>query len=376
MAKLGIIVSHPIQYYAPLFRFLAKHIELEVFYGFRPTPQQAGEAGFGIAIDWGVDLMGGYPSRFVKNVSKTPSTDGFSGIDTPEIGKALKSAGITHVLIMGWQLKSYWQSFIYCLRHGIPVAVRGDSQIKPNEPWIKSIVRRLIYPLFLRRYRKIFFVGKRNKKYLLRHGVKTSQLLFSPHTVDQTFWQPPNRVAKEKSLIRFLWVAKFIDKKRPDDAIRAFQKALQRRTDIELHMVGTGELMESCRSRAAGNSRIQFLGFKNQVELRDVYASGDCLILTSDEGETWGLVVNEAMSMGMPAIVSSACGCSEDLIDEKTGFTYEVGDVESLAERILDMAELLRRNPMHFLPSLVERNAQYSFTANLNAIKHYLACPP
>jgi glycosyltransferase involved in cell wall biosynthesis len=327
-------------------------------------------------VDWGIDLLGGYSHRFVENVSDNPNTDGFNGIDTPGIGEALKSAGVTHALIMGWQLKSYWQAYIYCLRHGIPVAVRGDSQIKSNEFWVKSILRRLLYPLFLRRYCKIFFVGQRNKKYLLRHGAKTSQLLFSPHAVDQAFWQSPNRTTNEKRTIRFLWVAKFIAKKKPDDAIRAFQKALQQGTDIELHMVGTGELLENCRSRAAGSSRIQFLGFKNQVELRDVYASGDCLLLTSAEGETWGLVVNETMSMGIPAIVSSACGCSEDLIDEKTGFTYKVGDVESLTERILEMADLLRRDPMHFLPSLVERNAQYSFAANLNAIKLYLACQP
>jgi glycosyltransferase involved in cell wall biosynthesis len=372
MTKLGIVVSHPIQYYSPLFRFLAKYVDLEVFYCFQPTAEQVGRSGFGAAVDWGIDLLGGYSHRFVENVSKNPDTDGFSGIDTPGIGEALKSAGVTHVLIMGWQLKCYWQAYIYCLRHGIPVAVRGDSQINPNESRAKSTARRLLYPLFLRRYHKIFFVGQRNKKYLLRNGAKNSQLLFAPHAVDQDFWKPVTHAPKNKNLVRFLWVAKFIPVKRPDDAILSFRMALEKRPDMELCMIGLGELLQRCQSLAAGEPRIQFLGFKNQAELRDIYASGDCLLLTS-ESESWGLVVNEAMSMGLPAIVSDACGCSEDLIDKQTGFTYGAGDVGSLTARILEMADLLRRDPM---PSLAERNAQYSFTATLSAIKLYLQCPP
>jgi glycosyltransferase involved in cell wall biosynthesis len=375
MPKLGIVVSHPIQYYSPLFRFLAKYVDLEVFYCFQPTAEQIGRSGFGAAVDWGIDLLEGYPHRFVENISNNPDTDRFSGIDTPGIGKALKSAGVTHVLIMGWQLKSYWQAYIYCLRHGIPVAARGDSQINPNESWVKSTARRLLYPLFLRRYPKIFFVGQRNKKYLLQNGAKNTQLLFAPHAVDQDFWKPVAHAPKNKNLVRFLWVAKFMPVKRPEDAILSFRKALEKRADMELCMIGVGELLPRCQSLAAGEPRIQFLGFKNQVELRDIYASGDCLLLTS-ESESWGLVVNEAMSMGLPAIVSDACGCSEDLIDENTGFTYAAGDVGSLTARILEMADLLQRDPMHFRSSLAERNAQYSFTATLSVIKLYLDSPP
>lgn len=375
MPKLGIVVSHPIQYYSPLFRYLAREIDLEVFYCFQPTAQQVGKAGFGVAVDWGIDLLGGYSHRFVENISKYPDTDRFGGIDTPGIGETLRAAGVTHVLIMGWQLKSYWQAYIYCLRHGIPVAVRGDSLIRPNESRIRSSVRRILYPLFLRRYRRIFYVGQRNKQYLLRNGAKSGQLLFAPHAVDQEFWQPDQRPANDKNLVRFLWVAKFIPVKRPEDVILSFRKALEKQPDIELCMIGVGELLSHCQSLAAGEPRIRFLGFKNQVELKSIYASGDCLLLTS-ESETWGLVVNEAMSMGLPAITSDACGCSADLIDEKTGFTYPTGDIVMLTERVLSMADILRRDPGHFRQALAERNARYSFATSLSAIKQFLESRP
>ena len=63
------------------------------------------------------------------------------------------------------------------------------------------------------------------------------------------------------------------------------------------------------------------------------------------ESETWGLTVNEAMACGLPAIVSDAVGCAPDLIEDgKTGFTYPIGNVAALAERLEQMAEMRWRN--------------------------------
>jgi glycosyltransferase involved in cell wall biosynthesis len=91
------------------------------------------------------------------------------------------------------------------------------------------------------------------------------------------------------------------------------------------------------------------MGFVNQSELPAVYASADVLVLPSDGQETWGLVVNEAMACGIPAIVSDAVGCGPDLIEPGlTGATFPLGDVAALAsaiERVLSFdAERTRRH--------------------------------
>jgi glycosyltransferase involved in cell wall biosynthesis len=67
-----------------------------------------------------------------------------------------------------------------------------------------------------------------------------------------------------------------------------------------------------------------------------VYATGDLLVLPSQgRGETWGLAVNEAMNLGLPAIVSSHVGCGPDMIREgKTGWIFKAGDLDEL-ERVL-----------------------------------------
>jgi glycosyltransferase involved in cell wall biosynthesis len=80
---------------------------------------------------------------------------------------------------------------------------------------------------------------------------------------------------------------------------------------------------------------VEFVGFKNQQELPAYLAGADCLALPSDGTETWGLIVNEAMACGTPAIVSTACGCEPDLIVEgETGYSFPLGDTHALADRL------------------------------------------
>src|SRR3954471_15714862 len=83
--RLAVVTSHPIQYYAPIFRRLSMIVDLEVFYAHRATAYDQALSGFGIAFNWDVDLLSGYRYRFLNNVAKHPGTSEFSGCDTPDI---------------------------------------------------------------------------------------------------------------------------------------------------------------------------------------------------------------------------------------------------------------------------------------------------
>ena len=69
--RLGVLASHPIQYQAPLFRELARQLDLTVYYAHRQTPEAQALAGFGVPFDWDVDLLAGYEHRFLDNVAKS-----------------------------------------------------------------------------------------------------------------------------------------------------------------------------------------------------------------------------------------------------------------------------------------------------------------
>ena len=144
----------------------------------------------------------------------------------------------------------------------------------------------------------------------------------------------------------FLFMAKFIDRKRPLDLIAAAAKN-HAAGNSHVIFVGDGALLETCRNTISANklTNVHLVGFKNQSELPAYYAAADALVLPS-EYETWGLVVNEAMACGLPCIVSDACGAAADMILEgKTGFTYPMGDVPRLAELMMYMAEHKERSP-------------------------------
>ena len=102
-----------------------------------------------------------------------------------------------------------------------------------------------------------------------------------------------------------------------------------------------------------------FAGFKNQTELPAYYAAADLLALPS-VSETWGLVVNEAMACGTPAVVSAAVGCAPDLIEEGvTGATFPVGDVPAFAEAVMRMVPGLGTQVV--ADALADKIGTYSF---------------
>jgi glycosyltransferase involved in cell wall biosynthesis len=79
-----------------------------------------------------------------------------------------------------------------------------------------------------------------------------------------------------------------------------------------------------------------FTGFLNQSEISQAYVAADCLVLPSDYGETWGLVVNEALASGLPCLVSQACGCAEDL---SICDIFPLGDIDMLALKLVRLAQ-------------------------------------
>jgi glycosyltransferase involved in cell wall biosynthesis len=104
-------------------------------------------------------------------------------------------------------------------------------------------------------------------------------------------------------------------------------------------MVGDGALRPAVEEeiRTTG-APIHLTGFLNQSAIPDAYGAADALVLAS-ETETWGLVVNEAMACGLPAVVSDRVGCAADLVtDGETGFVYPCADVPALASRLARLA--------------------------------------
>jgi glycosyltransferase involved in cell wall biosynthesis len=359
MAKrIGFLISHPIQYYAPIFRELAKRCDLTVFFAHRQTAEQQARAGFGVAFDWDVDLLSGYDSRFLTNIARQPSTERFAGCDTPGIAEEIARGNFDAFVVPGWALRSYWQAVRACRRRRVPVLVRGDSQLGSQRNSAVRLAKGLAFSQLLRRFDGFLYVGQRNREYLLHYGVPAERLFFSPHCVDNdAFAAASSGIDRSPDRRRVLFVGKLIGRKHPADLLHAVARLDDKA--VQIAFAGSGELEPELRQIAAASSvHADFLGFVNQSELPAVYASADLLVLPSDSQETWGLVVNEAMACGIPAVVSDVVGCGPDLVEAgRTGTTFPFGDTAALAGAI---GNVLSFDPEQTRRHLAAKMAVYS----------------
>jgi glycosyltransferase involved in cell wall biosynthesis len=132
---------------------------------------------------------------------------------------------------------------------------------------------------------------------------------------------------------------KFVEKKRPLDFVQAVGMAAEKGAPVAGLMVGDGPLKAECeRIATAQGYPITFAGFLNQSEMPKAYVAADALVLPSDGGETWGLVVNEAMACGRACLVSDKVGCGPDLIQSgKTGEVFPLGNIQVLADLLASL---------------------------------------
>jgi glycosyltransferase involved in cell wall biosynthesis len=354
--RLAIVSTHPIQYYAPVFRALAQSERVipRVFY----TWSQAAEGpvfdpGFGTKFAWDVPLLDGYDHVFVPNVAKRPGSDHFFGIQNPALLHTIADWGADAVLIFGWNLQSHLRALRY-FKGKIPVLFRGDSTLLDGQSALRRRLRKLYLRWVYAHVDAAIAVGQNNRDYFAWCGLGEERIAFAPHSIDTIRFGGANEAHTERAAqwrkelaipseaITFVFAAKLIPKKHPLlllDAFTNWRSSDRLRPPVHLVFFGDGELEATLRDRARGHGNIHFLPFQNQQTMPAVYRLGDVYVLPScGPGETWGLAMNESMASGRPVIASTRVGGARDLVQEGiTGWMFESGSAEDLG-RVLRTA--------------------------------------
>lgn len=341
--RIGFLTTHPIQYQAPVFRALAREpdVEFSALFAMLPDARQQGD-GFGVGFEWDLPLCEGYDYEVLTNVAREPAVGRFRGCDTPDIGRVIRRRELDMLVVNGWVVKSCLQGLAACRRLRIPCVVRGEANLLRERAWWKSLLHRRL----LQRYAAALYIGAANKAFYERHGIPESRLFPALYCVENRRFEEHaargadrigelrRRFGIPEDIICFVFCAKFIDKKHPLELLESFSRFIAQGGRGHLLMVGDGELRPACEAVVRDRQLpVTFTGFLNQTQIADAYLAGDCLVLPSDAGETWGLVVNEAMACGRPAIVSSLVGCAADLIEPgRTGDVFRFGDWDGLAD--------------------------------------------
>ena len=346
--RLAIIHTHPVQYNVPWFIELQKIFDIKVFYTWVQTHQGYWDKKFRRFVKWDIPLTEGYGHEFVKNYSPRPTPNTLWGTINPKLIHKIKTFRPDMLLVYGWKNLSHLHAMKYF--HGrLPVLFRGDSTMLDNGKSLRDKLRQNFLQWVYSHVDYALYVGTENKKYFLSHGLKEEQLIFVPHAVnnghffdkDGRYTEEATKWRKELGLgeenLTFLYAGKFEPKKNLRLLLKAFSAVTTPKH--RLILIGNGPEEQELKAMAQADKRIIFLPFQNQSQMPVVYRLGNVLVLPSAWGETWGLVVNEAMACGRAVIVSDKVGCGPDLVKYgENGYIFDHKNTAELTRIMEDMA--------------------------------------
>jgi glycosyltransferase involved in cell wall biosynthesis len=253
------------------------------------------------------------------------------------------------VLVPGWGHAYALAALRWTVRNQVPCIVISDSQEcdRPRRR-VVEIVKRKVVGLFS----AAFVAGQKSREYVIKLGMPSEIIMPGCDIVDNDhFLQGALAAAENEDAVRdtlrlpkryFLVVSRLSPEKNISSIIKAYAKYCAKGAPGKWYLVivGAGPLHNELNELAAElkiKDRVLFKGAHSYHEMPSFYGLASAFILASFE-EPWGLVVNEAMSAGLPVIVSQLCGSSELLADAENGFRFDPYDIEGLAEIMVEVA--------------------------------------
>ena len=159
---------------------------------------------------------------------------------------------------------------------------------------------------------------------------------------------PPTCRRGVRESLTVLYVGRLIDFKGPELTIQAFEKLANKMPDVELKLVGDGNLMAEChqlKENSRHRERIHLLGalqFEQVQQLMneaDIFTAHSCQGAQSHQFEAFGVAFVEAMASGLPVVTGAAGGPCETVVDGETGFLFPPGDIDAHAAALLTLAQ-------------------------------------
>lgn len=356
MPRLAIVISHPIQYHAPLYGYLARdsRFQIHAFFmsdrGARPYYEPFAKT----MVRHDNPILEGYDYTFLNEGEPrswwAKKTERLSLRLAPRLEAFKPEAVYFH----GYANPSFWPAIAWCRRHRVRVLLRGENEDRLPRPFWRRVTRELFLRALLPQVDAFLYIGKENRDFFRRRSVPESRLFYVPYSVDNSYFRQGlseeqvqsirTRLRKRYDLTAdtrlFIYTHKFRDTMRPVDAVAGFARAAEAfRRPAALLMCGEGDLRAEVEDAVARNpaARIILPGFLSQTDLREHLLGSDVMI--NPAIEPWGCSVNEGIAAGLAQISSDMVVGWPDMVRDN-GRVYPVGDLEALAAHIRAFDEL------------------------------------
>ncbi len=355
--RLAYLVSHPIQYQAPLLRRIALEpdIDLTVLFGSDFSVRGYKDRGFGVEVAWDTPLLEGYYSEFLRPLRDTGEVSPTAPISRGIYRRLRQSDGspaFDALWVHGYASINALQAILAANALGIPVLLRAESWLadRVRSPWTLA-VKSAFFQLLGKSIAAVLPIGTVNAAYWTHYFGSSVPQFLMPYAVNNEYFARLAKAAKpreqelrtelglssERPVV--LFASKLQERKHADHLLEAYSRFVADRSLPDrpyLVVVGDGEQRARLETQAQhlGLEDVRFAGFRNQSELPRFFQLADVFVLPSRH-EPWGLIVNEAMASGCPAIVSTDVGCHADLItDGIEGCVFPVGNIAALADAL------------------------------------------
>ena len=360
--RLAYLVSHPIQYQAPLLRRIAQgsqtapQIALTVLFGSDFSLRNYKDEGFGVERHLGRPSPRRLQrSEFLPNLRDTGTVSATSPISRGiyrRLQQVDGSPAFDALWVHGYASVNALQAILAANALGIPVLLRAEGWLgdRTRQGW-KLALKHLFFAALRNGIDAVLPIGTRNAEYWHHYFGNAVPQFAMPYAVDNDWFARRTAAATEQAAALrselnltpgrpiILFASKLQTRKHADHLITAYAHFIADRDAALIpHLIIVGDGEERTRLEAQARDLqlegVLFAGFRNQTELPAFFHLADVFVLPSRH-EPWGLIVNEAMAAGCPVIVSTDVGSHADLVtDGITGCVYPVGDIAALTQSL------------------------------------------
>lgn len=337
--RLGILATHPVHYFAPLYGELTRQlasVQIAFIGDARANVLGTFDPGFGQDVIWDTPLLDGF--EWVQFGLATDGLERSMILAHHRIRSAtlawLNDFAPDVVMVPGWS--PVYQSAISAIRSArVPYVIRPEARVPEGWRPIRGCVRDVFKRRVVKHAAAAAVIGSSAYDELLRLGMKREDMFDSPYSVMIASKAHPSGSRdrqhyrgswglNDETLV-FTYVGKLVDYKQVNQLIEAYSILREAFSNSCLVIVGAGPLEARLRAQAEKlgvEETIRWIGFQGQNKLPGILAASDVFVLFSRE--TWGLVVNEAIALGKPVIVSRDAGSSRDLVAHQlSGFRVD-----------------------------------------------------
>jgi glycosyltransferase involved in cell wall biosynthesis len=349
--RLAIVVSHPIQHFAPWHREIAKlpGIDLRVFFCCDWGLINYIDPEFQVPVAWDIPLIEGYAHEFLQTKVR-PKRLGFWQVDNPSVDAALERFDPDVVKVFGYAHRTNWRVAKWTKRRRKPLLLYSDSNVRARATWWKRQIKENVVRYFYGHVDGALYVGDNNRAYHQHYGLPEERMFPGVLPIDRQslLSSVPDRLAVRRAVREqhgipqdafvVMLCGKYVQRKRPLDLVVAAHSARSKGLPVWSLLVGEGPERERiekyCRQEKVDNTVLT--GFINQSNISKYYAAADIIAVTS-QYDPHPLAVSEAASFGLPVIASDKIGCIGANDTTKPGINAQVyvcGDQEQLRDCI------------------------------------------